>query len=52
MERVDPTTELDKILIWCSGQQATDLHNWSRVEMEMHGFARSAGGLLKPDPAR
>jgi hypothetical protein len=26
MERVDPTTELGKILIWCSGQKATDLH--------------------------
>ena len=27
-------------------------NNWSRMEMDMHGFARSAGGLLKPDPAR
>jgi len=26
MERVDPTTELGKILVWCSGQKATDLH--------------------------
>ena len=26
MERVDPTTELGKILVWCSQQQATDLH--------------------------
>ena len=27
-------------------------NNWNRVEMDMHGFARSAGALLKPDPAR
>ena len=27
-------------------------NNWSRVEMEMHGFAPSAGSLLKPDAAR
>ena len=27
-------------------------NNWSRVEMGMHGFAPSGGGLLKPDPSR
>lgn len=27
-------------------------NNWSRVEMEMHGFATSSGGLLKPDAER
>jgi Tfp pilus assembly pilus retraction ATPase PilT len=27
-------------------------NNWSRVEMDMHGFAPSAGSLLKPDPVR
>jgi twitching motility protein PilT len=27
-------------------------NNWSRVEMDMHGFVRSAGALLKPDLAR
>jgi twitching motility protein PilT len=27
-------------------------NNWSRVEMDMHGFAPSGSGLLKPDPAR
>lgn len=27
-------------------------NNWSRVEMDMHGFTPSAGGLLKPDPVR
>jgi twitching motility protein PilT len=27
-------------------------NNWSRVEMDMHGFARSTGSLLKPDPGR
>ena len=26
MERVDPTTELGKILVWSSQQKATDLH--------------------------
>jgi hypothetical protein len=26
MERVDPTSKLGKILVWCSVQQATDLH--------------------------
>jgi hypothetical protein len=58
MERVDSTTKLGKNLVWASPQKATDLHaqadrrysnNWSRVEMEMHGIAPSAGGLLKPD---
>jgi hypothetical protein len=94
MEHVDPTTELGKILVWSSGEKATDLHTqadrrysirldgrlqripsgqfavpsnddvmrmlrrafsssiYERVEKEMHGFAPSAGGLLKPDPAR
>jgi len=27
-------------------------NNWSRMEMDMHGFAPSTGSLLKPDPAR
>jgi len=27
-------------------------NNWSRVEMDMHGFARSVGSLLKPDAQR
>lgn len=27
-------------------------HNWSRVDMEMHGFAPSMPGILKPDPER
>ena len=26
MERVDPTTELGKVLVWSSQQKATDLH--------------------------
>src|SRR5690349_23282422 len=26
MERVDPTTELGKLLVWCSQESATDLH--------------------------
>jgi hypothetical protein len=26
MERVDPTAELGKILVWCSQRKATDLH--------------------------
>jgi twitching motility protein PilT len=25
-------------------------HNWSKVDMEMHGFAPSMPGILKPDP--
>jgi hypothetical protein len=28
------------------------VNNWSRVEMDIHGFARSAGGHLKLDLAR
>ncbi len=27
-------------------------HNWSRVDMEMHGYAPSLPGILKPDPER
>jgi hypothetical protein len=27
-------------------------HNWSKVDMEMHGFAPSTPGILKPDPER
>jgi twitching motility protein PilT len=27
-------------------------NNWSRMEMEMHGFAPSGGSLLRPDPVR
>ena len=27
-------------------------HNWSRVDMEMHGYAPSMPGILKPDPER
>ena len=27
-------------------------NNWSRMEMDMHGFTPSASGLLKPDAAR
>jgi twitching motility protein PilT len=27
-------------------------NNWSRVEMDLHGFTLSSGGLLKPDPER
>jgi twitching motility protein PilT len=27
-------------------------HNWSKVDMEMHGFAPSMPGILKPDPER
>ena len=26
--------------------------NWNRLEMEMHGFASSLPGILKPDPER
>src|SRR5208337_2841831 len=26
MERVEPTSELGKLLVWCGGQKATDLH--------------------------
>ncbi len=26
--------------------------NWNRLDMEMHGFAAPAGGILKPDRAR
>ena len=26
MERVDPMSELGKILVWCCGQKATDFH--------------------------
>ena len=27
-------------------------NNWSRMEMDLHGFAPSSGALLKPDTAR
>ncbi len=27
-------------------------NNWSRMEMDMHGFAPSGGSLLRPDPVR
>jgi hypothetical protein len=46
MERVDPTSELGKILVWSSGQKATDLFQ------DMRGFAPSFGAILKPDAAR
>ena len=55
MDRVDPTTKLGKLLAWSSGETATDLHtetNWSRVVMDMQGFAPSAGAFLKPGPTR
>jgi twitching motility protein PilT len=27
-------------------------HNWSKVDMEMHGFAPAMPGILKPDPEK
>jgi hypothetical protein len=42
MERVDPTSELGRILVWCSGQKATDLHTQSdrRYSIREHGKLR------------
>ncbi len=44
-ERIEKAHEMDLSFL-CKHYA----NNWSRVEMDMHGFAPSAGGLLKPDP--
>jgi len=48
MERVEPTSELGKILVWCSSRTATDFH----TQADMPGFAPLSGALLKPEADR
>ncbi len=48
MERVDPTNELGKILVWSSGQNATDLH----VQADRRYSIRQDGKLQRIAPER
>jgi twitching motility protein PilT len=53
MERVDPTTELGKILVWCSGQKATDLHVQAdrRYSIRLDGRLRRIVPEQFPEPS-
>jgi twitching motility protein PilT len=48
MERVDPTTELGKILVWSSDQKATDIH----TQADRRYSTRQDGKLQRIDPER